>query len=48
MKDQQMNIAIPDECAPGMYWLNIYDINGTFIQQNKLEKTNTPIQIQHR
>ena len=48
MKDQQLQIEIPSECAPGIYWLNIYDINGVFIQQNKLVKTDIPIQVQNR
>ena len=48
MKDQQLQMEIPTDCAPGIYWLNIYDINGTFIQQNKLVKTDIPIQVQNR
>jgi len=48
MKDQQLQIEIPAECAPGIYWLNIYDLNGAFIQQNKLVKTDNPIHIQNK
>lgn len=33
-------LEIPQQCAPGPYFLNIYTINGQFIQQNRLIKMN--------
>jgi len=34
-------LEIPAQCAPGIYLLNMYTINGQFIQQNRLIKMNT-------
>ena len=34
-------LEIPSYCAPGMYLLNLYTLNGQFIQQNRLIKMNT-------
>ena len=31
-------LEIPQHCAPGTYFLNMYTINGQFIQQNRLIK----------
>jgi hypothetical protein len=33
-------LEIPQHCAPGAYFLNMYTINGQFIQQNRLIKMN--------
>ena len=33
-------LEIPQHCAPGTYFLNMYTINGQFIQQNRLIKMN--------
>jgi hypothetical protein len=38
MTDKRMQVAIPETCAAGTYWLNIYRLDGTFLQQNKLIK----------
>jgi hypothetical protein len=34
-------LEIPVQCAPGIYLLNMYTLNGQFIQQNRLIKMNT-------
>jgi hypothetical protein len=34
-------LEIPAQCAPGIYLLNMYTLNGQFIQQNRLIKMNT-------
>jgi len=34
-------LEIPAHCAPGIYLLNMYTLNGQFIQQNRLIKMNT-------
>jgi hypothetical protein len=41
MIDQKTQLTIPEHCAPGIYWLNIYRLDGTFLQQNKLVKQRT-------
>ncbi len=33
-------LEIPQHCSPGTYFLNMYTINGQFIQQNRLIKMN--------
>jgi hypothetical protein len=33
-------LEIPEYCAPGVYFLNLYSLQGQFIQQNKLIKMN--------
>ena len=33
-------LEIPAKCAPGIYLLNMYTLNGKFIQQNRLIKMN--------
>ena len=33
-------LEIPQHCAPGTYFLNMYTISGQFIQQNRLIKMN--------
>ncbi len=38
MNDKQVQISIPESCAVGIYWLNIYRLDGTFLQQSKLIK----------
>jgi hypothetical protein len=38
MNEKQMQLSIPESCAVGVYWLNIYRLDGTFLQQNKLIK----------
>jgi hypothetical protein len=38
MNEKQMQLSIPESCAVGIYWLNIYRLDGTFLQQNKLIK----------
>ena len=34
------NLELPEGAAPGAYFLNFYQENGTFIQQSKLVKVN--------
>jgi hypothetical protein len=34
-------LEIPAQCASGIYLLNMYTLNGQFIQQNRLIKMNT-------
>jgi hypothetical protein len=41
MIDQKTQLTIPEHCASGIYWLNIYLLDGTFLQQNKLMKQRT-------
>jgi hypothetical protein len=33
-------LEIPEYCASGVYFLNLYSLQGQFIQQNKLIKMN--------
>jgi hypothetical protein len=41
MLEKQIHLSIPENCAPGIYWLNIYRTDGTFLQQNKLVKQHS-------
>jgi hypothetical protein len=37
---KKYKLEIPEYCAPGVYFLNLYSLQGQFIQQNKLIKMN--------
>jgi hypothetical protein len=41
MIEKQTHLTIPEHCATGVYWLNIYRTDGTFLQQNKLVKQHS-------
>jgi hypothetical protein len=41
-------LEIPEYCAPGVYFLNLYSLQGQFIQQNKLIKMNIDLNTNNR
>ena len=45
---KKYKLEIPEYCAPGVYFLNLYSLQGQFIQQNKLIKMNIDLNTNNR